>query len=75
MNKYIIMPEGCRWSVREAANHKTAYGFECSFYMPKTKIAVMDASTGETKIFSRELERNGNLKQVIEHDANTMEVI
>ena len=66
MSKYIIAPEGCKWSEREAANHKAAYCFECSWYSPKTRTAVIDAETGETKIFTRELEPNGNLKQVIE---------
>lgn len=67
MNKYIIAPEGCNWTEREAANHESAYCLECSWYSPNTRTAVIDASTGATKIYTRELEPNGNLKQVIEH--------
>lgn len=74
MNKYIIMPERCRWSVREAANHETAYGFECSFYNPNTKIAIMDTATGTTKIYTRVIDSAGNLEQIIEHDYKSLEV-
>jgi len=66
MSKYIIAPEGGQWSEREAANHKAAYCLECSWINPSTKTAVMDAETKATKIYTRELEPNGNLKQVIE---------
>ena len=69
MNKYIIAPEGCRWSSCEAANHESAYSLNCSWYKPGTRTAVIDASTGTTKIFTRELDPAGNLKRVIEHQA------
>lgn len=74
MNKYIIMPECCRWSLREAANHESAYCLECSFYMPNTKIAIIDAETGAAKVYTRELDGAGNLKKVIEHDFISLEV-
>lgn len=67
MSKYIIAPEGSAWSTREAANHKTAYCLECSWISPSTRTAVIDAETGAAKIYTRELETSGNLKQVIEH--------
>ena len=67
MNKYIIAPEGCRWTEREAMTHESAYCLECSWYKPNTRTAVIDTSTGATKIYTRELEPNGNLKRVIEH--------
>ena len=75
MNKYIIMPEGCHWSEREAANHEAAYCFECSWYKPSTRVAVMDLKTGETRIFSRKLDPAGNLIEVVEHiERNALEV-
>lgn len=67
MNKYIIAPEGCKWSTCEAANHETAYQLNCSWYKPNTRTAVIDATTGAAIIYTRELEPNGNIKQVIEH--------
>lgn len=74
MKKYIIMPESCRWSLREAANHESAYCLECSFYMPNTKIAIIDAETGAAKVYTREIDGAGNLKKVIEHDFISLEV-
>lgn len=67
MKKYIIMPEGCQWSECEAANHESAYNLNSNWYKPNTKIAIMETETGATKIYTREIESNGNLKKVIEH--------
>lgn len=64
MPKYIIMPEGCKWSEREAANHEAAYCLECSWYKPKTRVCVLDAETGAAQIFTRDMEPNGNLIRV-----------
>lgn len=69
MSKYIIAPEGCKWSTCEAANHESAYSLNFSWYKPSTRTAVIDASTGATKIFTRELDAAGNLIRVIEHNA------
>ena len=68
MSKYIIAPEGCKWSTCEAANHEAAYSLNCSWYKPNTRTAVIDPSTGEARIFTRELDPAGNLKRVIEHN-------
>lgn len=67
MSKYIIIPEGCRWSTQSAADAKTAYCLICSWYSPETRTAVLDPETGETRIFTRVLDPAGNLKKVIEH--------
>lgn len=61
MREYTLMPEGCRWSTVKAYTMETAYGLECSWYRPNTRIAVRDNETGETKIFTRELDKHGNL--------------
>ena len=67
MSKYIIAPEGCKWSEREAANHEAAYSLECSWFKPSTRVIILDPSTGQARIFTRELDPAGNLKRVIEH--------
>ena len=67
MNKYIIMPEGCKWTEQDAANHEAAYCLNCSWYKPSTKTAVYEVETGATKIYTRALDPAGNLLQVIEH--------
>ena len=66
MRKFIIAPEGCRWSEREAQTARTAYELECSWINPGTRTAVIDAETGAAQIFTREIETNGNLKAVNE---------
>lgn len=73
MKEFIIMPEGGKWSKREAANHESTYCLECSWYNPSTKIAILETDTGITKIYSREIESNGNLKKSIEHDIKALE--
>lgn len=73
MSKYILAPEGCKWSTCEAANHETAYQLNCSWYKPDTRTAVIDPSTGLTRIYTRELDKAGNLAQVIEHTGQAAE--
>ena len=67
MKKYIIAPEGCKWSEREAESPRAAYCLECAFYSPSTRTAVIDPELNEVHIYTRENEKNGNLKQIIEH--------
>lgn len=61
LKEYTLMPEGCRWSTVKAYSARMAYSLECCWYGPKTKVAVRDNETGETKIFTRELDKHGNL--------------
>jgi len=63
MREFTIMPEGGRWYITHAYTMETAYRIECSWYSPKTRIAVRDNETGETKIFTRVI-KNGNLVKV-----------
>lgn len=66
MNSYLIMGESCKWEEREASNARTAYGLVSCWYSPKTRVAVMDKATGQTSIFTRTLDANGNLITVNE---------
>ena len=66
MKKYIIMPEGCRWSETTATSAEMAYRGACCWYSPRTRIAVRDAETGETAIFTRRLDNAGNLLEVVQ---------
>lgn len=55
MSDYLIMPEKGRWiNANNVGSHETAYRLECNWFTSKTRIAVMDIRTGETKIFIRE---------------------
>ena len=64
MRKYYIAPEGCRWTETEAATAEMAYSGVCCWYMPDTRIAVIDAQTGQAEIFTRTLDSAGNLTAI-----------
>lgn len=69
MTKYLIMPEGTRWSGYEhiGGDEKTIYSLNCTLYNPSTRIGILNTETGKLRIFSRTLEPNGNIKEVVEH--------
>lgn len=64
MKKYIIAPERCRWEEVEAMSHEAAYAAVCCWYGPERRVAVIDAESGETAIFTRSIDRCGNLKEI-----------
>lgn len=64
MKKYIIAPEGCRWTAAPATSPESAYMSICCFYLPETRIAVIDPDTMKAAIYTRELDHNGNLLEV-----------
>ena len=67
---YIIAPEGCRWSVAPATSPELAYSSICSFFLPETQIAVIDPDTMKAKIYTRTLDRAGNLLSINERNAD-----
>jgi hypothetical protein len=68
MKQYLLMPNERQWKIVEAMTHEMAYAGEGNWYNPNIKIAVMDLETKETKIFSRKLDKNGNLIKNIIHE-------
>ena len=67
MNSYIVMPERGNWTEIEATGFEMAYRGVCCWYMPDRKVAIMNMSTKETKIYTRELDKHGNLIKIIEN--------
>ena len=67
MRKFIVVPEGCRWSEVEAMKAESAYRGVCCWYNPDKRVAVIDPATGNTLIFTRELDKAGNLVKVKQH--------
>ena len=59
MTKFLIMPEGCKWTEREALTPETAYSLESSWYSPGHRIAVMNTENGQTQVFTREADKKG----------------
>ena len=67
MSKWIVMPEGSRWTETDrGATHEQVYSMEGHWYKPSTRIAILDTFNGQTKVFTREQDSNGNLIQVLE---------
>ena len=67
MRKFIVAPEGCRRSEVEAMTAESAYRGVCSWYSPNKRIAIIDPATGNTLIYTRELDKAGNLVKVTQH--------
>lgn len=68
MKLFRIFPDRCRHFETVANCPEMACRGVCSFYSADKKIAVMDIESGETKVYSRELDKNGNLLRIVEHD-------
>lgn len=69
MTKFIIAPEGQGWYTVKAKNAATAYSMECCWFSPNLKIAVINTETSEVSIYTRKLDKNGNLIMI-----NTMDL-
>lgn len=64
---YLVMPEGNRWMLlHNVSSHRSAYSLQCSWYKPSTRVAVMNVRTKETKTFIREIDKDGNLVDIVE---------
>ena len=61
---YIIAPEGCRWTVAPAISPESAYISICCFYLPETRIAVIDPDTMKATIYTRTLDRAGDMVKI-----------
>lgn len=68
MKLFRIFPDRCRQFETVATSHEMAYRGVCCFYSADKKIAVMDIETGDVKVYSRELDKNGNLLRIVEHE-------
>lgn len=64
MKKYYILPECCKWTETEAASAEAAYSAICTWYGTDTRIAVIDAETGQAAVFTRTLDTAGNLIKI-----------
>lgn len=67
MARFTVCPKGCRWSEVDAANAETAYSSVCCWYGTKTRIAIINQADGSIAIFTRELDKAGNLVKIIRH--------
>ena len=68
MKLFRIFPDRCRQFETVATCPEMAYRGVCNFYSAEKKIAVMDIETGNVKVYSRVLDKNGNLLRIVEHE-------
>ena len=64
MKQFIVMPEKCGFYTVEAMTAETAYCGVCSWYNPEKPVAIMDAESGKTVIFKRQIDASGNLDRI-----------
>lgn len=60
MNKYLVMPEGCKWYETEANTSEMAWSKNCNWYSYEKRIAVLNLDTRECRVYTRVLDKNGN---------------
>lgn len=65
--RFLYMAEGGRLNSLDCTSAEMVYRCVCCFYMPSTKVVVIDTETNEASIFTRTIDKNGNLIEVIKH--------
>ena len=64
---YQIIPDGCRMFETVSNTPENAYACVACWYSTNKKVAIVDTETKETNIYTREIDRAGNLVRLIEH--------
>lgn len=67
MKRFLYIAEGGRLNYLDCTSAEMVYRCVCCFYMPSTKVIVIDTETNEANIFTRTIDKNGNLIEVIKH--------
>jgi len=77
MKTFLIFPSGSHYTEITLGDGtpESVYRGICSDYMPATRVAVIDTETGKCGVFSRVLDKSGNLKSIIDFSTRTPKVI
>ena len=67
MKKFFYMAEGGMLQTMHFTNAEMVYRAIACYYMPYRKVIVIDAETNEASMFTREIDKNGNLISITEH--------
>lgn len=67
MKRFLYIAEGGKLNYLDCTSAEMVYRCVCCFYMPSTKVVVIDTETNEASIFTRTIDKNGNLIEVIKH--------
>ena len=65
--RFLYMAEGGRLNYLDCTSAEMVYRCVCCFYKPSTKVIVIDTETNEASIFTKIIDKNGNLIEVIKH--------
>ena len=66
MHTYLVMPEYCGFYNINATSPEMAYSAVCNWYSAKNRVVIMDTVTSETRVYTRRLDDDGNLIEIIE---------
>ena len=72
MKRFLYMAEGGRLNYIDSVSSEMVYSSIAYFYNPSTKVVVIDTETNEASIFTRILDKNGNLIDIIKNDIKNL---
>lgn len=65
MERFTVQREGSPWWQEvDATNAEMAYRGTCCWFYADARIVVTNAQTGEKEVFTRSLDKDGNLKEI-----------
>lgn len=65
--RFLYMAEGGRLNSLHATSSEMVYRRVCCFYMPSTKVIVIDTENNIANIYTRKIDLNGNLVCIFEN--------
>ena len=66
MKRFLYMAEGGRLNYLDADSSEMVYRCVAYFYNPSTKIIVIDTETNIANIYTRKIDKNGNLISIFD---------
>lgn len=70
MTRYTVRKEGSPWWQEvDATSEEMAYRATCCWFYAETRIIVTNTETGEAKVFTRMLDKDGNLVDIRRENA------
>ena len=66
IKRFMYVAEKGNINFMDSVSAEMVYRSVCCFYQPYIKIVIIDTETHEASIFTRKLDRNGNLVCIID---------
>ena len=67
IKRYFYMAEKSYMYHLDSISHEMVYRSVCYAYAPSKKVVVIDSETYEAKIYTRKIDKNGNLISIFEN--------